>query len=422
MLLDASDIEIKRRFEAIANGALKAADAGLAMRAFVPDPPKGRTLCLGAGKAAAAMAATVERRWDRPLEGFVTVPPGHGLDLKHLRVIEAGHPVPDLQGQAAAAEALLRAAMLGPDDLLLVLLSGGASALWPAPVAGVTLAEKQALTRALLASGAPIGEINIVRKHLSRIKGGGLARAAGPAPVRVFAVSDIPSDDVALVGSGPCSPDPTTRGEAAAILARHGIEPAPGIAAALADPARETPKPGDPCFARVTVETILRPRDAIRAVLGQVQKLGYEPHLLGFDVEGEARDVARMHANIVRGRAAIGRRTAFVSGGELTVTRRGEGQGGPNREYALALALALHGLKGVSALAFDSDGIDGHPSGAGAMITSETLRHAQHAGLRAQAMLDANDSATFFETIGATLRTGPTRTNVNDIRVILIDP
>lgn len=406
---------------AVMEAGLAAADAGAAVPPHLPARPAGRVLVVGAGKASAAMAAAVEAAWDGPLEGLVVTQQGYGRKLDRIRLIEASHPLPGLEAQAAAAETLVRASMMGADDLMLVLLSGGGSALWPAPRRPLDLDAKREITKALLRSGAPISEINAVRKHLSRIKGGRLARAAGPCPIVALAVSDVPGDAPDLIASGPVSPDPVTSAEALAMLKRRGIPVDETLAAVLDDPASETPKPGDPCFDRVDFRIVLRPADMLAAAAKAADAAGYRPMVLGDALEGEARDVGRAHAALVREMRARGKRVAILSGGELTVTVGGPGRGGPNREYALGLATALGGLEGVAALAIDTDGIDGAPDGAGAAIDAQTLARARAQRLDPAAMLAANDSGGFFAALGDTIVTGPTGTNVNDLRVILVE-
>jgi hydroxypyruvate reductase len=312
----------------------------------------------------------------------------------------------------------------GEGDLVLVLLSGGGSANWIAPAGDLTLTDKQGITRALLRSGATIGEINTVRKHLSRIKGGRLAQAAAPARVLTLAISDVPHDDPAVIASGPTVPDPSTLADAWAVAARRGVDLPAAARALLDDAAQETPKPGDPVFATSEFRIIARPADAIAAAAEVVAAQGYEPVVLGADLEGEARDVAMEHARQALALARDGRRAALISGGELTVTIAGRGRGGPNQEYALALAVALAGVPGIAALAADTDGTDGGAGSAsdpaGAMVDETTLARAQSLGLDAGARLADNDSTAFFEPLGDLVATGPTRTNVNDCRIILI--
>lgn len=406
---------------AIMDAALKAADPRAAVAAHLPSRPAGRVLVVGAGKASAAMAEAVEAAWTGPLEGLVVTQDGYGRALERVRLVEASHPLPGLEAQAAAAETLVRASMMGADDLMLVLLSGGGSALWPAPRRPLDLDAKRALTVALLRSGAPIREINAIRKHLSRIKGGRLARAAGPCRILALAVSDVPGDDPGLIASGPVSPDPVTSADVRAMLARRGIAIDDAVAAALDDPVSETPKPGDPCFDRVDFRVVLRPADMLAAAAKAAERAGYRPFVLSDSVEGDAAGTGQTHAALVREMKARGKRVAILSGGELTVTMRGDGRGGPNREYALGLALALNGMEGVSALAIDTDGVDGTPDGAGAMIDQTTLERARAMRLDAAGMLAMNDSGGFFGALRDTIVTGPTGTNVNDLRIILIE-
>lgn len=392
--------------------------------AHLPPPPAGRTIVVGAGKAAAAMAAAVERAWTGELDGVVVVPHRHGAPCRRIRVIEAGHPVPDEAGVAAAAAILAAVSGLAADDLVLCLLSGGGSALLPALPPGVTLADEQALARALLRSGAAIAEINCVRKHVSTIKGGRLARAARPAAVTTLVLSDVPGDDPATVASGPTLADATTRAEALAILARHAIDPPPAIAAWLAAPASETPRGAE--LGAPDCRVVATAADALAAAAGVARAAGYAPLILGDAIEGEAAAVARDQAALVRavlaGRGPIRPPCALLSGGELSVTVRGNGRGGRNAEFLLALALALDGAPGVHALAADTDGIDGTGDNAGALLDPATLARAAAAGLDAADHLRRNDSYPVFAATGDLVVTGPTRTNVNDLRAILIDP
>jgi glycerate 2-kinase len=350
---------------------------------------------------------------------------GYGRPTKHIPVIEAGHPVPDAAGLAGAECMLALADAATADDLVLVLLSGGASANLIAPAAGITLEEKQATTRALLHSGANIGEINCVRKHLSRIKGGRLAQRAYPAPVATLAISDVPGDDPAVIGSGPTVPDPTTLADTRAVVAKYRLDLPQAVTWALDDPGNESPKPSDRAFAGTSFRIIARPADALAAAQARAREAGYETVVLGDRLQGEAREVATEHARVARDFAAQGRRMAILSGGELTVTLRGGGRGGPNQEYALALAIHLDGAKGIAALAADTDGTDGgrgEPDDpAGAFIDDSTLRHAKMAGLDPAAFLTDNDSTGFFNGIGDLFRPGPTFTNVTDFRAIVVD-
>jgi hydroxypyruvate reductase len=359
------------------------------------------------------------------LSGLAVTRHGYARPTRILPVIEAGHPVPDQASLAAATTTLALADQAGEDDLVLVLMSGGASANWIAPAPGLALAEKQAVTRALLRSGAAIGEINTVRKHLSRIKGGRLAAHAYPARVVTLAISDVPGDDPAVIGSGPTVPDPSTLAEARAIVAHRRLDLPAAVMRALADPANETPKPGDAVFARGDFRLVARPADAFAAVQAKVEAAGLEPIFLGDRIEGEARDVAAAHARLARDIQTQGRRAVILSGGELTVTLQGQGRGGPNQEYALALAGALAGLRGIAALAADTDGTDGGAGEAddpaGALIDETTLARARSRGLDPAAFLSDNDSTGFFSRLGDLLTPGPTATNVNDFRAIVVD-
>jgi hydroxypyruvate reductase len=368
---------------------------------------------LGAGKAAASMAAAVEAHWPGPLEGLVVTRYGHGAPTSRIEVVEASHPVPDAAGFDAAQRILALAQSAGADDLVLCLISGGGSALLTLPAPGVTLAQKQSVNRALLASGAGITEMNCVRKHLSAIKGGQLAAACWPARVVSLVISDVPGDDLAVIASGPTVPDPTTRGEAAAILARLGVE---------APPLVETPKPGDPVFARVDNILVGSGLASLNAAAEVARKAGYHPLVLGDYLEGEAREMALVHAGLVlhllRGGGPVPLPCAIISGGEARVTAK-SGRGGRNSEFLLALALALDGVA-AHALAGDTDGIDGTQHNAGAVMTPDTLVRARLAGLEARAMLDAHVAYDVFEALGDLVVTGPTLTNVNDVRIVLV--
>lgn len=416
----------------IYESAVAAAQPALCLPAhFPPTPQTGRLVALACGKAAAAMAQAVEAHYAGMIAagrfaGLAVTRKGAGLPLTAFEVMEAAHPVPDATSAAAADRALSLAAEAREGDLVLALISGGASALWAAPLAGISLAEKQELTRGLLRGGAPIGDINCVRKHLSRIKGGRLARAASPAALVTLAISDVPGDAPDTIGSGPTVADRTSLAEARAVLARYGVAAAPAIQAALEDAANETPKPGDPAFADARFVLAATPGDALRAAAATAASAGYEPHVLGDALEGEARDVAVEHARLALEARQQGRRVAILSGGELTVTIKGDGRGGPNQEYALALALALGGGPGIFALAADTDGIDGgggNPDDpAGAMIGPDTLTRAAAAKLDPGMILAKNDSTGFFEVLDDLILSGPTFTNVNDLRAILVDP
>jgi hydroxypyruvate reductase len=377
------------------------------------------------------MAETAERHYrdllpaDR-FTGMATVRTGYGKTLERSEIMEASHPVPDRNSMQAAMRALELARTAGENDLVLVLLSGGASALWTAPAENITLEDKQDLTRALLRAGATITEINCVRKHLSRIKGGRLAAAAHPAPLLTLAISDVPGDAPDAIGSGPTVADPTTLEDARHILNKYDIPTTSAVAAALSDEANETLKPGAAPFARAQYILAATPRVALMAAAKVLESAGYEPVLLGDALEGEARDVANDHAALAVKMQAEGRRAAILSGGELTVTIKGDGRGGPNQEYALALAIALNGAPGIHALAADTDGSDGGSGKvddpAGAFISPDTLSRAESLGQNARNFLAKNDSTGFFEMLKDLLITGPTYTNVNDLRVILVEP
>lgn len=404
--------------------AIATADPKRRVPAFLPERPKGRTLVLGAGKASAAMARAAEDHYGVPLEGLVVTRYGHTVETRGIEIVEAAHPVPDENGRAAAARMLDMVRGLTPDDLVICLISGGGSALTTLPADGITLADMQALTTALLKSGANIHEMNCVRKHLSRFTGGRLAAAAHPARVVTLAISDVPGDDPAVIASGPTVPDPTTREQAQAILARYRIDPPPAIAAHLADPACESPKPGDPRLATAVYRMIASPRQSLEAAAAAARKAGVTPVILGDAIEGEARQVAQEQARLVRsirsGKGPAAAPCVLLSGGETTVTVRGKGRGGRNVEYLLALTLALDGTPGVYALAGDTDGIDGIQENAGALTGPDSLRRARAARLDPAAMLEDNDACSFFEALGDLVVTGPTLTNVNDFRAILV--
>lgn len=406
------------------NAALHAADPLETIGAHLPPPPKGRTVIIGAGKAAARMAQGVERRWQGPLSGVVVTRYGHGAPTRQVQVIEAGHPVPNDASAAAARRMLAAVRGLGPDDMVLCLMSGGGSALMSLPAGDISLQEKREINQALLRSGAPIGEINIVRKHLSAVKGGRLALACGAARVVTLVLSDVPGDDPAVVASGPTLPDASTTQDALRILEQYGIAIAPAVRAVLEDPELETPKPGDPRLERNCVAVIASARQALQAAADAARAEGLRPLVLSDRLEGEARTVAQAHAALVQSVIAHGSPLrppcVILSGGETSVTVRGSGRGGRNAEYLLALAVALQGTPGVHAMACDTDGIDGTEDNAGAVLAPDTLQRAAALGLDARALLDNNDGYSFFSALGDLVVTGPTRTNVNDFRAILI--
>jgi hydroxypyruvate reductase len=405
--------------------AVEAAHPTRHLTQHLPEPPAGRLVVVGAGKAAAAMAQAVEAHYQGlALEGLVVTRYGHALPTAQVAVKEAAHPVPDAAGVAATREILQLASGLREDDLLLCLISGGGSALLCAP-RGITLADKAQLTQELLASGADIKEMNTVRKHLSEVKGGWLAKRAAPARVISLILSDVVGDDLSSIASGPTAPDPTTFAEALELARSYQLRQ-PAALAQLEQGARggleETPKPDDPCFARVDNRLIASAQQSLQAVKRFLEGQGIAAHILSSSVEGEAREVAKVHAAIAQQIARYGepfaRPCALISGGETTVTlRAGEGKGGRNSEFALALALALDSSGDIYALAADTDGVDGSEDNAGVIVTPETLRDRRSL---AKAHLAQHDSYSFFAQVGGLLGTGPTNTNVNDLRVILI--
>jgi glycerate 2-kinase len=407
--------------------AIKAALPEHCLPPHLPPPPKGRTIVVGAGKGSAAMARAVEQHWPKrggKLSGLIVTRYGHAVATKGIEVVEAGHPVPDEAGRAAAARILRMVQGLTADDLVLCLISGGGSALLTLPALGLTLADKQAVNRALLKCGAAIGEMNCVRKHLSAIKGGRLAVAAWPAPVVTLMISDVPNDDPSVIASGPTVADPTTAADALAILEKYRIDGPQAVIAHLRRGDDETPKPGDPRLARATNRIIATPHQSLEAAAAIARAGGFAPLILGDSIEGEARDVALVHAAIARHCSRHGQPIAppcaILSGGETTVTVRGRGRGGRNAEFLLALAVALEGLPGVDALAADTDGIDGTEDNAGAVIAPDTLARTAQRGLAAKAFLADNDGYSFFSALDDLVVTGPTFTNVNDFRAILV--
>jgi len=417
--------------ESLFRSAVAAAHPSRCLPPQLPDPPaRGRLVVLAAGKAAGSLTEVAEAHYlarlpqDR-LSGIAVTRHGYGRPTTLIPVVEAGHPVPDEAGLAGAEKMLTIADSAGADDLVLVLLSGGASANLIAPAPGISFADKQAATRAILRSGANIGEFNCVRKHLSRIKGGRLTKHAHPAKVVTLAISDVPGDDPAVIGSGPTVPDPTTLADARAIVAKYRLDLPQAVIRALDNPDNESPKPGDAVFAKTEYRILARPADALAAARARVQKAGYDCVILGDRLQGEAREVAAAHARLARDYAAQNRRIVILSGGELTVTLRGNGQGGPNQEYALALAIHLDGAKGIAAMAADTDGTDGgrgRPDDpAGAFIDETTLIRARTAGLDPAAFLADNNSTGFFNGIGDLFVPGPTFTNVTDFRAIVVD-
>jgi glycerate 2-kinase len=392
----------------------------------LPPPPRGRTVVVGAGKASAAMARAVEQNWPGELSGLIVTRYGHAVPTTRIEIVEAAHPVPDAAGSAAAERILRMVQGLTEDDLVLCLISGGGSALLALPAPGLTLADKQAVNKALLRSGATIGEMNCVRKHLSAIKGGRLALAAAPAQIVSLMISDVPNDDPAVVASGPTVADPTSAADALAILEKYRIDGPHAVLAHLRRGADETPKPGDARLARIVNRIIATPLQSLEAAAVIARAAGVAPLILSDSIEGEARDVALVHAAIARHCARHGQPIAppcvILSGGETTVTVRGKGRGGRNAEFLLALAVALEGLPGIDALAADTDGIDGTEDNAGAILAPDSLARAAARGVSAKALLADNDGYGFFDVLGDLVVTGPTFTNVNDFRAILVMP
>ena len=409
---------------AMFDAALAAASPALCVPPHLPDRPRGRTVVVGAGKASAAMAKALEENWDGPLDGLVVTRDGHAVPCERIEIVEASHPVPDARGEEAARRILGLVRGLDRNDLVIARVSGGGSSLLSLPAPGLTLDDKRAVNRALLRSGTPISAMNRVRKHLSAIKGGRLAAAAHPARVVTLAISDVPGDDPAAIASGPTVPDPTTFAEARAVLAQYGItEPRTAIKH-LERGLDETPKPGDPCFARAETILIATPQMSLDAAAVVAVAAGVTPLILGDAIEGEAREVGTVMAGIARQVALRGQPAAppvaLLSGGETTVTVRGHGRGGRNVEFLLALALALGGLPGIWAIAGDTDGVDGAEDAAGAIVRPDTLARAAALGLDAEACLADNDGHGFFAALGDRVITGPTLTNVNDFRAVLI--
>ena len=404
--------------------AVEVADPMQSLAASLPPRPSGRVLVIGAGKASARMAEAVEAAWG-PCEGLVITRYGYGRSCKGIRIIEAAHPVPDAAGLEATEQMLALLHGAGEGDFVLALISGGASALLVAPAGAITLAEKQAVNQALLASGAPIGQMNVVRKHLSRVKGGRLAAAAYPAQMLALMISDVPGDDPAMIGSGPTVGEGSTPRDAAAILERYGIDVPLSVREALAG-AGDVVTPGDPRLAHVRNVIYAAPSQSLAAAGDAARADGMNVRIGSDDLEGEAREVASEHARqALEAQAAMGPGDApllLLSGGELTVTRRGDGIGGPNAEYALALAIALNGAPGIHAIACDTDGVDGAAEIAGALIGPDTLQIAAECGADPARALAENDAHSFFAAVGTQVVTGPTLTNVNDFRAILIHP
>lgn len=411
---------LRRMFDA----AVAAAAPSRCMAAHLPSPPRGRTLVIGAGKAAASMAQALESLWPGPLEGMVVTRYGHAVPTARIEVVEASHPVPDAAGRAAAARMLDRVKGLSEDDLVICLISGGGSSLLALPADGLTLEDKQTVNRALLKSGANITEMNCVRKHLSAIKGGRLAAACAPAQVLTLTISDVPGDDPSVIASGPTVADATTCADALAILAKYAITQPIAAIEHIQRGHDETPKPGDPRLARARQIMIATPQMSLEAAAAVARAAGVTPLILGNALEGEAREMALVHAGIARQVVHHGQPVdmpcVLLSGGEGTVTVRGKGRGGRNAEFLLALAVALDGNPRMHAIACDTDGIDGTEDNAGALLKPDSLQRARAEGLHAPAFLANNDGYSFFSALGDLVITGPTLTNVNDFRAILV--
>ena len=407
------------------DAAIAAAQPALCVPRHLPAAPEGRLVVIGAGKASAAMARVVEAHWQGPLSGLVVTRYGYGVPCERIEIVEAAHPVPDAAGERAAQRLFQVVKGLTPDDLVLCLISGGGSSLLPLALPGLSLAEKQALNRALLASGASIGEMNCVRRHLSAIKGGRLAAACHPARVFNLLLSDVPGDDPIDIASGPTVPDPTTCGDALSIVRRYGIDLPPRALSLLESGEGESLKPGDPRLPAIETRFVATPQMALEAAAAVARDAGFAPHILGDALEGEARDVGKTLAGIalqvVRRGQPFQAPCVLLSGGETTVTVRGQGRGGRNVEFLMSLALALDGEPGVHALAGDTDGVDGQEEIAGALLAPDTLTRAWAQGMRPRERLDDNDGHGFFEALGDSVITGPTLTNVNDFRAIAID-
>ncbi len=412
---------LRRMFDA----AIASAQPDLCVPPHLPAPPRGRLIVVGAGKASAAMARAVERNWRGPLSGLVVTRYGYAVPCEHIEIVEAAHPVPDAAGMQAARRMLERVGALREDDLVLCLFSGGGSALLPLPAPGLNLEHKQIVNRALLASGATISEINCVRRHLSSIKGGRLAAACHPARVLTLLISDVPGDRPLDIASGPTVADPTTCADALDILRRYAIDAPAPVRESLESGRSESVKPGDPRLAHGEVRLIATPQLALEAAASVAREAGFTPHILADALEGEAREVGRVLAGIalqVAGRnQPLAAPCVLLSGGETTVTVRGSGRGGRNVEYLLSLAIALDGHARIHALAGDTDGVDGQEETAGACIGPDSLARAWAQGMRPRDMLDNNDAHSFFRALGDSVITGPTLTNVNDFRAILID-
>ncbi len=407
------------------DAAVAAAQPALCLPSHLPPHPKGRTIVIGAGKASAAMARALEDHWDGPLEGIVVTRYGYDVPCRRIEIVQAAHPVPDAAGLRAAERIRNAVSGLGADDLVIALISGGGSSLLVAPGAGLTLADKQAVNAALLASGASISEMNCVRRHLSALKGGRLAAACHPARLVTLLISDVPGDSPVDIASGPTVPDPTTCADALAIVDRYRIGVTPAVRGLLESGQGETVKPGDPRLAGIQTRIITAPQVALEAAAQVARDAGFTPHILGDSLEGEARDIGKALAGMARQVVVRGQPftapCVLLSGGETTVTMKGNGRGGRNVEFLLSLAVALDGLPGVHAIAGDTDGVDGAEEIAGAFLSPDTLARAWAQGINPRVSLDNNDGHGFFQALGDSIITGPTLTNVNDFRAIVID-
>jgi glycerate 2-kinase len=419
-----SEIDPKSFLRSMFDVAVAAADPALCVPPHLPSPPKGRTVVIGAGKASAVMAQAVERHWSTELSGLVITRYDYGKPCEHIEIVEAAHPVPDQAGLDAARRMKELVSGLGEDDLCLALMSGGASALLTLPANGMNLADKQAVNRALLRSGATITEMNCVRKHLSAIKGGHLAAAIQPARLVSLLISDVPGDDPGVIGSGPTVPDATTFADAREIVSRYAMDLPASAVEILRKADIETPKPGDAAFMHSEIRMTARPAASLEAAANAARKAGIEPIMLGDSLEGEARDIAVEHAALALKvsveSSSANKPIVILSGGELTVTMNGDGRGGPNGEYMLAMAQALDGAPNIHAIACDTDGIDGSEDNAGAHISPDTLIRAASAGLDIASYLKNNDSYGFFTALDDLVMSGPTYTNVNDFRALLV--
>ena len=421
----APESDRKQLLRAMFDAAVAAAQPAICLPPCLPLPPKGRTLVIGAGKASAAMARVLEDHWPGPLEGLVVTRYGYEVPCRRIEIVQAAHPVPDAAGQRASERILEKVRGLTAHDLVIALISGGGSSLLVAPGPGLTLADKQAVNTALLRSGATISEMNCVRRHLSAIKGGRLAAACHPARVLTLLISDVPGDAPLDIASGPTVADPSTCADALAIVARYGIALPPAVRALLESGEGESVKPGNPRLTGIETRIITAPQIALEAAAQVARAAGFTPHILSDSLEGEARDIGKAHAGMARQVALRGQPftppCVLLSGGETTVTLRGNGRGGRNVEFLLALALALDGLPGVHAIAGDTDGVDGIEEIAGACLSPDTLARAWAQGINPRASLDNNDGHGFFQALGDSVVTGPTLTNVNDFRALLIE-